>query len=89
MVLKRGFANENEARTFAEQNRLKLTHMFNSAIEPCVYASTCSIVAETFSTLTLLVFLKSRVASMYCPGTNPVVGILICTSIEPLKQQRL
>jgi len=59
------------------------------AVDSDVCILTRSNLAEIFSTLILLVLLKLRVASIYCPGTNPVFGIVICTFIEPLKQQRL
>lgn len=50
---------------------------------------TRSSLTQIFVTLTLLVLLRLTIVSIDCPGTNPVVGILIRIFIEPmLKQQK-
>lgn len=49
---------------------------------------TRSSLTQIFVTLILLVLVKSTLVSIDCPGTNPVVGILMRMFIEPMLTQQ-
>jgi len=74
----RVFMNRNLKKISELLYRLKLIRCASYAI-----ISTRSSLTQIFVTLTLLVLLRLTIVSIDCPGTNPVVGILIRILIEP------